>query len=152
MNSAYAVDKSQQALREAIANGLPQLEASADYSNALGAKISIRFQEGMPATEIDIKPQSNFYVNLNQLIFSGNYIVGIQLAKLGKKLSNLGLQKTELEVVSTVTDAYYAVLITGEMLEIIRQNVDNLHVLYQKSDPMVQVGVMEQTDLDQLYV
>lgn len=152
MNSAYAVDKSQQALREAIANGLPQLEASADYSNALGAKISIRFQEGMPATEIDIKPQSNFYVNLNQLIFSGNYIVGIQLAKLGKELSNLGLQKTELEVVSAVTDAYYAVLITEEMLEIIRQNVDNLHDLYQKSEPMVRVGVMEQTDLDQLYV
>lgn len=151
-NSAYAVDKSQQALREAIANGLPQLEASADYSNALGAKISIRFQEGMPATEIDIKPQSNFYVNLNQLIFSGNYIVGIQLAKLGKELSNLGLQKTELEVVSAVTDAYYAVLITEEMLEIIRQNVDNLEALYQKSEPMVQVGVMEQTDLDQLYV
>ena len=151
-NSAYAVDKSQQALREAIANGLPQLEASADYSNALGAKISIRFQESMPATEIDIKPQSNFYVNLNQLIFSGNYIVGIQLAKLGKELSSLGLQKTELEVVSAVTDAYYAVLITEEMLEIIRQNVDNLHDLYQKSEPMVRVGVMEQTDLDQLYV
>lgn len=151
-NAGYSVDKSQQALREAIANGLPQLEASADYSNALGAKISIRFQEGMPATEIDIKPQSNFYLNLNQLVFSGNYIVGVQLAKLGKELSNLGVQKTELEVISAVTDAYYAVLITSELRQIIEKNVQNLEDLYEKSSPMVRVGVMEQTDLDQLYI
>ncbi len=152
INSGYAITKAQQALREAIANGLPQLEASADYTNSLGAKISIRFQEGMPAAEIDIKPQSNFYLNLNQLIFSGNYIVGIQLAKLSKELTAIGHQKTELEVISAVSDAYYAVLLTDELVAILQKNVENLQDLYQKSEPMLRVGVMEQTDLDQLFV
>ncbi|MCK9448367.1 MAG: TolC family protein [Bacteroidales bacterium] len=152
INSGYAITKAQQALREAIANGLPQLEASADYTNSLGAKISIRFQEGMPAAEIDIKPQSNFYLNLNQLIFSGNYIVGIQLAKLSKEHTAIGHQKTELEVISAVSDAYYAVLLTDALVAILQKNVENLQDLYQKSEPMLRVGVMEQTDLDQLFV
>ncbi len=152
INSEYGADKARLALREAIANGLPQLDASADYTNAMGAKISIRFQEGMPAAEIDIKPQSNFYFNVNQLLFSGNYIVGVQLAKLAKEMSGMNLQKTELEVISAVSDAYYAVLVTHEMLSIIQKNVHNLDDLYEKSEPMVRVGVMEQTDLDQLYV
>ncbi|MCC7318825.1 MAG: TolC family protein, partial [Bacteroidales bacterium] len=34
-NADYATDKAQYALREAIANGLPQLNATMDYSNAL---------------------------------------------------------------------------------------------------------------------
>ncbi len=152
LNADLAVDKAEKALWEAIANGLPQMEASADYSNALGAVISIRFQEGMPPTEIGIKPQSNFYLNLNQLIFSGNYIVGVQLAKLSKEMSLLSHQKTELEVVSSVTEAYYAVLLTDEMLRILSLNVANLQQLYSKSEPMVRVGMMEQTDLDQLFV
>ena len=151
-NSNFAIDKAQYALREAISAGLPQINASADYSNALGAKISIRFQEGMPAAEIDIKPQSNLYLNVNQLLFSGNYIVGVQLAKLSKEFSNLGLEKTELDVITAVSDAYYAVLITEEMLSILEKNVENLQDLYRKSEPMVHVGVIEQTDLDQLSV
>lgn len=75
----------------------------------------------MPAAEIDIKPQSNLYLNVNQLLFSGNYIVGVQLAKLSKEFSNLGLEKTELDVITAVSDAYYAVLITEEMLSILEK-------------------------------
>jgi outer membrane protein len=82
-NSGLAIDQSQERLKEAIANGLPQISGAIDYSNALGAKISIRFNPDMPATEIPIKPQSNFNLQVNQLLFSGNYFVGIQLARLG---------------------------------------------------------------------
>lgn len=151
-SAGFALEKSQLAVREAIANGLPQLSASMDYSNALGAKISIRFAEGMPASEIDIKPQSNMYINVNQLLFSGNYIVGVQLAKLGQNMSRLGIEKTELEVLTMVTDAYYMVVVTGESKKILDQNVSNLKGLFDKTAAMASVGLIEQTDLDQLSV
>ncbi len=151
-NADFAMEKSQLAVREAIANGLPQINASMDYSNALGAKISIRFNESMPASEIDIKPQSNFYLNVNQLIFSGNYIVGVQISKLAQNLSRLGYQKTELEVISAVTDAYYMVLISGESKAIITQNLNNLKDLYKKTEALANVGIIEKTDVDQLFV
>jgi outer membrane protein len=152
LNADFAMEKAQLAVREAIANGLPQLNASMDYSNALGAKISIRFNESMPATEIDIKPQSNFYLNVNQLVFSGNYIVGVQISKLAQNLSRLGYQKTELEVISAVTDAYYMVLISGESKAIITQNLNNLKDLYKKTEALAEVGIIEKTDVDQLFV
>ena len=152
INSGLAIDKAQLALREAIANGLPQVNASMDYSNALGAKISIRFAEGMPATEIDIKPQSNFYLNVGQLVFSGNYIVGIQTARLYKEMSELNHQKTELEVVSQVTDAYYIVLISREIKDLLEQNTANLQELYDKTVVLEHVGIIEKNDLDQLWV
>ncbi|MDO8897618.1 MAG: TolC family protein, partial [Bacteroidales bacterium] len=151
-NADFAMEKSQLAVREAIANGLPQLNASMDYSNALGAKISIRFNESMPASEIDIKPQSNFYLNVNQLVFSGNYIVGVQMSRLAQDLSRLGYQKTELEVISSVTDAYYMVLIAGESKAIIKQNLENLKNLYKKTAALAEVGIIEKTDVDQLFV
>lgn len=151
-NAGYAITKAEYALREAIAHGLPQVNASADYSNALGAVISIRFAEGMPPTEIDIKPQSNFYLNVGQLLFSGNYIVGVQTARLYKDLSHLGMQKTELEVISQVTDAYYLTLISEQLKELLEQNLVNLRNLYNKTSVLEHAGIIEKTDLDQLWV
>jgi outer membrane protein len=152
INADYAMDKSQLALREAIANGLPQINASMDYSNALGAKISIRFNENMPPSEIDIKPQSNLYLNVGQLLFSGNYIVGVQIARLSQDLNRLNYQKTELEVIAQVSEAYYLALISGQLNQLLRQNLTNLEELYGKTTALVNVGIIEQTDLDQLWV
>ena len=151
-NAGFAITKSEYAVREAIANGLPQVNASADYSNALGAVISIRFAEGMPPTEIDIKPQSNFYFNVGQLVFSGNYIVGIQAARLYRDLSKLNHEKTGLEVIAQLTDAYYLVLISGQMKHLLEQNLENLRGLYNKTTVLEHVGIIEKTDLDQLWI
>lgn len=151
-NADLARDKASLALREAIANGLPQINAVADYSNALGAKMSIRFNEDMPASEIEIKPQSNFNLNVSQLIFSGNYIVGIQTAKLYEKMADMSYEKSELDIISQVTDGYHLVLISQELLELLRQNLENLEGLYDKTSALVTFGIIEQTDLDQLTV
>ena len=119
VNADLSRDKASLALREAIANGLPQINAAADYSNALGAKMSIRFNEDMPASEIEIKPQSNFNLNVSQLIFSGNYIVGIQTAKLYEKMADMSYEKSELDITSQVTDGYHLVLVSEELLKLL---------------------------------
>jgi outer membrane protein len=151
-NSGLAIDHSQERLREAISAGLPQLNASADYSNAMGAQISIQFDENLPATQIPIRPTSNFNLQVGQLIFNGNYIVGIQLAKLGRTLSEKNLKKTEQEVVSQVTESYFLILLSEESLKILRNNTDNLKEIYRKTEPLVKVGMMEKLELDQLSV
>ena len=151
-NADLARDKATFAVREAIANGLPQVNAAADYSNALGAKMSIRFSEDMPASEIEIKPQSSFNLNVNQLIFNGNYLVGIQIAKLYNKLADMGYEKSALEITTQVTDGYHLVLVSEELLALLNQNLTNLEGLYDKTSALVTFGIIEQTDLDQLTV
>lgn len=152
IGSGYAVDQSQEQLWAAIAAGLPQVNASADYSNAMGASISIQFDENAPATEIPIKPSSNFNLQVGQLIFSGSYIVGVQTAKLAQKLSEKNVKKTEQDVISQLVEGYQLVLISRESLEILRTNMSNLEEIYRKTEPMVRVGMMEQVELDQLSV
>lgn len=151
-NSDLAVDQAGEKLKEAIANGLPQLNAAVDYSNALGAKIKIRFNPDMPVSEIPIKPTSNFNLNVGQLLFSGSYLVGIQSAKLFKSLTEKSLEKTELEIISQVTEGYHLVLVSQELLKIMEQNRGNLQEVYRKTEPLVRVGMIEKTDLDQLSV
>ena len=151
-NSGLSVDQSQEKLWETIAAGLPQVNAGADYTNALGAEISIQFDENMPATKIPIKPTSNFNLQVGQLIFSGSYLIGIQTAKLARQLSEKSLKKTEQEVVSQVVEGYYLVLISEESVNILRNNTENLQEVYRKTEPLVRVGMMEKVELDQLSV
>lgn len=151
-NSAMAIDKAQYQLKEAIAAGLPQVSSALDYSNAMGAKLSIRFMEDAPPTEIPIKPTSNFNLQVGQLLFSGPYFVGIELAKLGQTLTEASYEKSEQEILSQVMSGYHLVLMSGELLELLNKNVANLREVFRKTEAVVRVGMMERTDLDQLEV
>jgi len=151
-NSGLAVDQSQQKLWEAISAGLPHINAAADYSNALGAEISIQFDENAPPSKIPIKPTSNFNLTVNQLLFNGGYIVGIQTAKLAEKLAQKNQVKTKQDIVSQVIEGYYLILLSEESLKILETNIANLREIYRKTEPMVKVGMIEQLELDQLSV
>jgi len=151
-NSELSVLQSQEQLRETIAGGLPQVSATADYTNAMGAEISIQFDENLPPTKIPIKPTSNFNLQVGQLIFNANYFIGIQTAKLYKKLSEKSQVNSEIDVSSEVTENYYLVLISEKSLDILKENVKNLQDIYAKTKPMVDVGMMEKVELDQLSV
>lgn len=151
-NSELAVEQSQQQLWQAISAGLPHINATADYSNALGAEISIQFDENAPPSKIPIKPTSNFNLNVNQLLFNGGYIVGIQTAKLAEKLAEKNQVKTKQDIVSQVIESYYLVLLSEESLKILETNIANLREIYRKTEPMVKVGMIEQLELDQLSV
>jgi len=151
-NSGLSVEQSQERLKETIAAGLPQVNATTDYSNAMGAEISIQFDESLPPSKIPIKPTSNFNLQVGQLIFNGSYIVGIQTAKLYQKLSEKSLVKTEQDIASQVVESYYLVLVSEESLKILNANLENLQTVYKKTAPMVSVGMMEKVELDQLSV
>ena len=105
-----------------------------------------------PASEIDIKPQSNFNLNVTQPVFSGNYIVGVQVARLYKDLAEMNVLKTELEIETQVTEAYHLVLVSEELLKILNQNLVNLRNLYIKTSALESAGIIEKNDLDQLSV
>ena len=152
LNSSLSVQKSQEQLREAIAAGLPQVNATADYNNALGAKISIQFDESAPSSSIPINPTSTFNLQVTQLIFNANYFVGVQTSKLYEQLTHTSKLKTEEEIVSQVVNTYYTILIAGESLNILHNNVANLQEIYNKTKPMAEFGMIEKIELDQLSV
>lgn len=152
VNSKLGVDKANAAVYAALANGLPQIDATMDYTNAMGANISIRFNENLPASEIPIKPTSNLKLQVSQLIFNGAYIVGVQTARLYKEISQTSLNKSEADIKAQVTQSYYMILISEELFKRLQHNLSNLTDLYEKNNALVKAGIIEQTDADQLFI
>jgi outer membrane protein TolC len=125
----------------------------ADLSNyAAGSYYEAQLQSMLPPTTILLSDQSTAKLQVSQLIFSGQYIVGIQTAKLAQKISEQVLEFNELNIKESVTSSYYLVLITEESLGILKQNLENLDATYEQTRNMFNAGMAEQTDVDQIRV
>lgn len=148
-NAELSTREAQARLKETIANGLPQINAAVDYSNFFGSKASLGM---MPGFEIEFNPTSNLSLSLGQLVFSGSYIVGIQMAKLYQEVAEASREKTELDIIQQVSQAYYLALISGRSKELVEANLENMRDILQKTRAMVYAGVAEELDYDQLAV
>jgi outer membrane protein TolC len=150
-NASLAMDAADKRYWETISAGLPRVDATMDYTNFMGAEISFKFGEGDPMT-IPFKPTSNFSLTIAQLIFNGNYWIGLQTANIMRDLTETSFEKTELEIREQVAIAYYSVLVSEKSVDIIMQNLDNIKDVYNKTNTMYSVGIAEITDVDQLAV
>jgi outer membrane protein len=150
INADLAVDEAGMRLRETIAQGLPQIDASVDYNNFFGSTAEISF--GPVPAVIEFNPTSNLNLSVGQLVFSGSYIVGIQTARLYREVTAASKEKTELEIKAQVTQAYYLGLVSMRSLSIVEANLENLHDVMKKTRAMVDTGIAEELDYDQLSV
>jgi len=106
----------------------------------------------MPPNTILLNDASTAKLQVSQLIFSGQYIVGIQTAKLAKLISEQNYEFNELGIKESVITSYYLVLITEESLRILEQNVENLEETLYQTETMFRTGMAEQTDVDQIRI
>jgi outer membrane protein len=152
VNSKYAIDKSSQKLKETIATGLPQVSASIDYNNFLGATASLTLNPEAPPAIIEFNPTSSFKATVSQLVFNGNYLVGVQLAKMARAVTEQSYRKDELNVKEATIQAYCMILASERILGIIRSNKANALTIYEKTKNLADVGMIEQTDAKKLSV
>jgi outer membrane protein len=152
VNSKYAIDKSTQRIKENIALGLPQINAYMDYTNFLGAQATLQLNPEAPPAVIDFNPTSNFTASVNQLVFSGNFYVGIQLLKLSKIVSEQNYQKEELNVKEQTLQAYCIILASERISRIITENKKNAELIYEKTTNLANAGMIEETDAKKLSV
>ncbi len=150
VNSKYAIEKSGMQVKEAISAGLPQIQASLDYQNFLGASAIINF--GPIPAKIPFNPTSNFQTTISQLLFNGNYFVGIQLSKLAKEITEQVYEKDELNVKEQTIRAYYMVLVSEQVLKTMQSNRENIEDIYKKTSNMANIGVIEQIEAKKLSV
>lgn len=152
VNSKFAVNKSAQKIKEAISQGLPQINASFDYSNFLGASASLQLNPSAPPAVIEFNPTSNFKASVSQLLFNGSYYVGIQLSNLAKTISEQTYQKDELNVKEQVIQAYYMILASERILDILHKNRSNVQLIYDKTKNLANAGVIENTEAKKLTI
>ena len=130
--------------------GISGVTAQDLYNHAAGNYYDSQLQQMMPATTILMSDQMSAKLQVSQLIFNGQYFIGIQTSKIANKLAQQSLEKTEEDVKELVTFAYYLVLLTQESLNTIEGNLKNLETTLEKSKALLQAGISEQTDIDQI--
>ena len=83
---------------EAISQGLPQINGDLNYST------NFRYKMRIPGSESStvLKDQSSVGVTVNQLLFSGEWILGIQTSKIAKLIASQQVDVTELDIKETV--------------------------------------------------
>jgi len=150
-NADLAILEAQKKINETIFSGLPQVDATIDYSNFMGAEMELSFAGGPPSI-IPFNPTSNLNLTVGQLIFNGSYIVGLQSAKLYKELSVTNYLKTEQDVKEQVIKSYLLALVSERSIQIIEQNLVNTREIFNKTKVMALVGMAENLDIDQFEV
>ena len=115
-SSQMNIDLYRQKVRESVSQGLPQVNGTVTYSTNFNYKMDFGGQA------IKMKDQSNLTVGLQQLLFSGQWILGMQTSKIAVRLTEQEVETTELDIVENIYNSYYTVLVSERMRFSFHQN------------------------------
>lgn len=142
-----------------IASGLPQISAAGSYQDQLKRPVSLLPAEifgGEAGTYIPVtfgqKMNMSASATLNQKIFDGSYIVGVQAIKTYIDISGNALKKTRQEVKKAVVSAYGNVLLLNESAAIVANNISNLKENVEEAKQLFKQGFVEEEQLEQLQI
>jgi outer membrane protein TolC len=158
---------------ETIAAGLPQLGLSANYQHqfvvpevSFGSYLDpgllpdgyitntdiMNAYVASPTVPLGVKDNTTFDFTLSQLIYSGEYIVGLQATRVFKEISVNSLAKTEAQTKETIAGTYYLYLVLGESQRVLIASLASVEQTYNEVFKMNQQGFNEETDVDQIKI
>ena len=142
-----------------IASGLPQISAAGSYQDQIKLPVSLLPAEifgGEAGTYIPVtfgqKMNMSASATLNQKVFDGSYIVGVQAIKTYIDISGNALKKTRQEVKKAVVSAYGNVLLLNESAAIVTKNISNLKENVEEARQLFNQGFVEEEQLEQLQI
>ena len=152
-NATLNIDAAKAQQWETIATGLPQLGATIDYIN----NIKQQFQEPVDFDnngfiDFGAKQSINASATINQLIFDGSYLVGLQASKVFLEISKNSKEKTDLDIRKGVINAYGNVLLTKESISILEKNISILEKNLSDTTKIFENGLEEEESVEQLKI
>lgn len=107
-------------------------------------------EEAQEPMSIAQKNSATYSLSVSQLVFSGEYIVGLQAARTYKQISEISDQQKAQEVKQNTASSYFAILTLEKNLEIIDSTIQNMTTIVGETKAMFNEGLMASTDVDQL--
>lgn len=158
LNARLDQDIAGNTVRQTIGIGLPHVSGNANFSDFIKVPTNLLPGEffGKPGTQIPVqfgvKYQSSAGLELNQLLFDGTYIVGLQASRTYKELSSKNLKRSRIETAVAVSKAYYSVLVSNEQLSLLDANLIRLKKSLNDTEALFKNGFVEKIDVDRLTV
>ncbi|MHB8208222.1 TolC family protein [Mucilaginibacter sp.] len=157
-NAALDVTSADYRVKEIIGQGLPQVSGAAGFQDYFKIPTTLIPGEffNEPGTFIPLKfgvtYQSNLTLNVSQIIFDPNYIIGLQGSKTYKQLYERSYARTKIETNVNVTKAYYQVLVNVEQLTLLNADIDQLKQQRDETVARNKQGFVEKVDVDRITV
>lgn len=174
-NAKTDIEIAKQKVKENTAIGLPQINASASYSYFMDIPTTlipdflspaiISVNENIfglePTVEVSGEPQyfeasfgsphnATWGASISQLIFSGQYLIGLKAAKAYETLTQSTYMKNEIEITDAVAKAYYPVIIIKENKNYLDSTLTSMKKMLYETEEYYKNGFVEDTDVDQL--
>ena len=177
-NSSIDMEIAKKKIWETTAIGLPQLSAQVNYQHlftvpelSLGGStyLATSLPAGAPITSDDINNKKVYMgftpgapiklgvannttldLTVSQLIFSGEYIVGLQATKVFYMMTDQSRQKTEIDLKENIANTYAMALVFEQTLMVLNQSSENTNKTLSDMQQMLKQGLVENTDVDQI--
>ena len=168
------IDLATKQVKENLAVGLPQFNMTANYLHqfvipelSFGSYLDVNAlpptgyltkddisnaYKPSPSFPLGVRNNTTFDFTISQLIFSGEYLVGLQATKVVKEMSEKALIKTEDQTKESVADTYFLIMVFGESLKVLNESFASVDQTYNDMVKMNQQGFNEETDVDQIKI
>ena len=157
--SELALEKAERVVKETLAIGLPQVNASASFQNFLNVPTTVLPDFISPAVygvliAEELVPEGSggapgfipaqFGTNytasagatLSQLLFNGSYLIGLQAAKSYVEFSKIQKERSDLDVKESVAQAYYTALLSSENTKVLKESAVTLESMLKDVQAM----------------
>jgi outer membrane protein len=154
-NSTMDVEIARRMVKQNTSIGLPQVNANIDYMNYLVIPTTLLPGEmiGQPGTYIPIQFGTSYNATLKgtltQLIYSGQYLVGLQTAKAFLETSKQKDVRNIVDVRDQVADDYIRLLVVDEGIKILDSTYVVVSKLVEEARKSYQAGLIEDIEVDQ---
>jgi outer membrane protein TolC len=156
-NANLEVQKAYKDKWSTIAIGLPQISANANYQNFIELPTSLipaQFFGGNEGDFAEVQfgtPQTmDAGVTVQQLIFDGSYLVGLEASRVFLAISENILEKTLLEIRKNIVNTYSSVLLARENIQFLENNHKNLKNTLEELNQLFRNGFEEEESVEQL--
>lgn len=161
-NTQLDAKSAESRIGEIRATGLPQIAVQAGFNyNAIIQRVFLpatfadpKAPDNAPpiAAQFGVKYSGNVGATLNQLIFSGSYIVGLRAAATYRQLAQKNVIQSKVNVAEAVTKAYYSAQVAVERAKVLDLNIERLDTLMRDTRATYDAGFVEKIDVDRLEV
>lgn len=177
INAQTDIEIAEKKVWESTALGLPQVEGSLSNDNYLDIPVTLMPDFISPAVygvnqngfglepiqplpseqqyfpvQFGTKHSANAGVSVNQLLFSGEYIVALRASKTYLGQTERQKVQTEILLIEQVSKSYFLILSLEENLEILDSSLVLNGSLLDETRATFEAGFVEDTDVDQLEV
>lgn len=148
-NSQLDLQIAKKKIWETTAIGLPQVNGTANYQHTFNVPTA---DFGGQPIKLGTADNTTWDVTVSQLIFSGEYIVGLRAAQVYKEVSERNLIKSENDIRESVSQSYYLALVVDENVRILKETQVVTNNTLSDVIALGKEGIVEEINVDQVRI